>query len=221
MKARNLIGYLAVLFFYSCIQNTVTGTRQIEESTNQQSELNLGLRIENGINRGLAFTDSLGDKYAITYIPTTVINDSTFPINFQLDLLEEYNYPQASSDEKYKLIILPKEWALDGVGITENMMEKLLTYLDNHSLNETIEPNQKITFAIATYRPAPSKKSVPIPNSLFSQNDVELYKECDIFVDTASAVSTIPLWLKLIVDINTDSPWCILIHCGYSYAEIK
>ena len=53
---------------------------------------------------------------------------STVPIHFQLDFLKEYNYPQVNSDEKYKLIILPKEWALDGVGITENMTEKLPTY---------------------------------------------------------------------------------------------
>lgn len=61
------------------------------------------------------------------------------------------------------------------------MIDELPDHLDK-PFNKTIEPEEKLVLAIETYRRAPSKTSVPIPNALFSQNDRNLYQECNTLI---------------------------------------
>lgn len=217
MKFKTKLVILIVLFFYGCNMHSTKVNPQISKRIHLKS----GLHIINGINRGVAFNDALGDRYAITYINTIVTNDSTIPIHFQISFLNEYDFPNPDSNEKYKLILLSKEWAKDDDLDFDNLIAKMPQYKDNHSFSKTIEPNQKIVLPIATYRRVPSKTSVPIPNALFSQNDIRLYKDCSTLMNIDSTTNTqMRLWLKLIVDINSDSPRCIPIVCGQiSYPE--
>lgn len=93
MKIRNIFGLLVIVIVCSCIHKKSKDGEQIAIEPIQQHTLKRGLRISNGINRGMAFTNALGDKYAITYIPITVINDSTVPIDFKLAFSNEYDFP--------------------------------------------------------------------------------------------------------------------------------
>jgi hypothetical protein len=194
MVFKTLIGLLIVLIGCSSNQQTSKG----------------GLRIENGINRGTRYTDSLGTNYGITYIPITITNDSTIPMHLQIAFSNEYDFPHPDSDEKFKLIPLPKEWALDGVEITESMINELPKYIDKPLLNETIEPGEKIVVAIGTLRPVPTNCS-PIPNVLFTYSNSDNFKACDSLMNQDKSANS-----QLVLGVKLDycGGRCIIIPCG-------
>ena len=99
MIFRTIFGLLIVLIVCSCFQQTSIDGLPIESR----------LRIENGINRGVSYTDSLGTRYNLRYIPITITNDSTFPIHIQIAFSNEYDYPTAYGDEKFKVFSFPKK----------------------------------------------------------------------------------------------------------------
>ena len=216
MKIRNIIGIFVVVIICSCFQQTSKSERQIEKSFNQQQELKNGLRIENGINRGLVFTDSLGDKYAITYIAITVTNDNSVPIKFQIALSSEYNHPLAENGEKFKLILLPKEWTYDGVTISDSLINEIPNYTDERIINEILKPGEKSVFAFGSLRPSPAKICVVIPNSLFTNDVSRIYPECDWKMrEQYSSNSQIELGLKLdYCHKDGNAANCTIISCG-------
>ena len=206
----------------SCKQQTTNSTQQSSKNANSyQAKFKNGVKIENESNRGTFYADSLGAKYGITYIPVTITNDSTISIRVQFDFANEYHFPQSESDEKFRLLPLPSEWAQDQTENTKEMLDNLPHYLDNPVFNAIIEPGEKLELGIGVHRSTPSKTSVPIPNILFTKDNMDLYQDCDDLIYQNSSInSPLSLWLKLVVDINSSSPWCTLISCGQiSYPE--
>lgn len=215
MNIKITLGILVMLVFFSCTERTPKNKTAELHADLQEIKINSGITIENKPNRGTFFHDSLGVKYGITYIPVTIKNDSTIPLKVRIDFSKDYSFPQPNSNEKFKLLPLPKVWALDGINITNQMLDQLPYYLDNPKLTKTLAPGENLIFAIGTYRSIPSNASVPIPNALFTQNNKSLYKDCDLLsYQDSSNNAPLSLGLKLFVDINTTSPWCTLISCG-------
>ena len=214
MKYRTIVGLLIVLIFCSCAEQTTKGEPQLENDPNQHLVPKSGLLIDNGINRGISYTDPQGTDYSIRYIPITIANDSTIRIHLQIAFSKEYNYPHPDNDE-FKLIPLPKEWALDGVGVTEGMIDELPKYIDKPLLNETIEPGEKMILAIGSLYPRPAKTTGVLPRILFSQGDTTAFPECDwLMEEDKSSNHQIPLELKIIFGER-----CMIIRCGQiSYA---
>lgn len=214
MKVRNIFGIFVVVIICSCFQQTSKSERQSEKSFYQQHELENGLRIENGINRGLAFTDSLGDKYAITYIAITVTNDNSIPIKFQIALSSEYNHPLAENGEKFKLVLLPKEWTYEA--ISDRLINEIPNYADKRIISEILKPGEKTVFAIGSLRPSPAKICVVIPNSLFTNDVSRIYPECDWKMrEQSSTNSQIELGLKLdYCHKDGNAANCTIISCG-------
>jgi hypothetical protein len=73
-----------------------------------------GLLFDKGAKRGSRYIDSLGTDYSLRYVPIFITNDRTIPIHLQLAFSKEYDYSVAYGDGKFKVIPLPKEWAMDG-----------------------------------------------------------------------------------------------------------
>jgi len=216
MKVRKIIRLFVVVIICSCFQQTSKSERQIENSFNHQHELKNALQIENGINSGLTFTDSLGDKYAITYIAITVANDNFVPIKFQIALSSEYNHPLAENGEKFKLILLPKEWTFDGVTISDSLINEIPNYSGKRIISEILKPGEKSVFGIGSLRPSPAKICVVIPNSLFANDLSGIYPECDWKIqEQYSTNSQIDLWLKLdYCHKDGNAANCTIISCG-------
>ncbi|MDN5204228.1 hypothetical protein QQ008_22745 [Fulvivirgaceae bacterium BMA10] len=214
MMFRTIVGFLIVLVGCSGNQQTSKGELQIENGPNQHLGSKSGLLIDNGINRGTSYTDSLGTDYNLRYIPITITNDSTIPVHLQIAFSKEYDYPAAYGDEKFRVFLLPKEWA-DTITITNSMFDELKNYIDRPLLNETIEPGEKCVVAIGTLYSRPTNCGV-LPNALFLQNKGDLYHECDGLINQdKSTNSQLALGLKL--DLCGR---CTLIPCGQiSYPE--
>jgi len=112
MKFRTIAGLLIVLIVCSCFQQTSKGGLQIENGPKQHPGSQSGLLIENDPNRGVSYTDSLGAKYNVRYIPITITNDSIIPIHLQIAFSKEYDYPIALGAEKFKVFLIPKKQIL-------------------------------------------------------------------------------------------------------------
>ncbi len=199
MKFRTVVGLFILLM--SCFGN--------------QQALKSGLVIENKINRGISYTDPQGTDYSIRYIPITIANDSTIPIHLQIAFSKEYNNPHPYSEEKFKLIPLPMEWAIDGSDISERMIDKLPSYIENPVLNETIEPGARIVFAIGSIYPRPAKSTGVLPRTLFVLGKSDIFTDCDWLMDIDRSNQHIPMGLKIIFGEK-----CTIIPCGQiSYPE--
>jgi len=200
---------------YSGNQQTSKNALQIESAPNQHLWSKSGLRIDNGINRGTGYTDSVGANYNIRNIPITITNDSIIPIHLQIAFSKEYEYPIPFSDETFKVIPMPKEWALDGVEITDRMFNELQKYIDQPFLNKTLQPGERLVFAIGT-RYRPTGRGI-VPNLLFAQSDSNNFQACDNLMnhDTSTNPQFV-LGLKLDIYLaGQRSPIsCILIPCG-------
>ena len=170
-----------------------------------------GLLINNGINRGTGYTDSLGSKYNLRYIPVIITNDSTIPIRLQLSFSKEYEYSINQFEEIFQVIPLPREWALDGTGVTEKMNEELSNYIEKPELSQTINPGEDWILGIGTLYPNPPKFSGVLPKVLFTADQTKDFPTCDWEMRKDSlSKDQITLWLRL-----NFGEYCQVIPCGY------
>lgn len=196
----------------SCLKQSSINIAKMNNDFNLKS----GLRIENGINRGLAFTDSLHDKYAITYISVTITNDSTIPIHLNTNFELEYEHPLKESDEKFRIVILPEEWTYDGLEITDNMIFKIHYDKGKTNFKKTLKPNQKYVFAIGTLRPSPAKICGIIPNAFLANEINANFKECQ-WQRREPYLSNSEMELGLKLDychIDGNATNCRILFCG-------
>ena len=189
MILKTLVGFFIVLIGCSGNQQTSKNRLTIEDDPNQHQEWKSGLLIENGINRGIGYTDSLGNNYNIRYIPITITNDSTIPIHLHIVFSQDYDYPIEYGETQFKVIPLPKEWALDGVEVTDSMVDALQNSLNKPSLRYTLEPDEKWVFAIGTVY-QPTGYGV-LPNALYVQGDKPSFHECKNHLNRDSFTSNV------------------------------
>ena len=135
---------------------------------------------------------------------------------FQIAFSKDYDYPIADAGERFKVIPMPKEWALDGGEITNRMINELKDNIDSPFLNKTIAPGEKLVLAIGTVYPRTPKICCILPNALFAHNDGGILPTCDWLVkEDPSSYPQKALSFKLNF---RDS--CIIIPCGQiSYPE--
>ncbi len=222
MIFRTILGLLIVLISCSCAQQTSKGEHQTENAPNQHLKSKAGLKIEYKPTRGQPYTDTLGTKYSLRHIPATITNDSTIPIHVQIAFSKEYDYPIAYNDEQFKVFPMPKEWALDGVEITDSTYNELPKYIDKPFLNKTLEPGEKFVVAFGTLYPHPINYGV-FPMAVFSQNNRAFHHDCDsLIIPNKSTNPHLVLELNLgFTSGSQASPEsCTIIPCGQiSYPE--
>lgn len=215
MKGIRILLFLLVIIIYACVQQTQKSNSKNVETIKYKHERKR-LKIENGINRGLAFTDSLGDNYAITYISIHLTNIDSLPINFQFALSSEYNHPLAKNSETYTLVLLSKEWTIDGVTISDSLINEIPNDLKKGTLNTTLNPGEEFVFAIGSLRPSPAKICVVLPNELFINDQGDIYSDCDWHMKKRNTPNSI-IEIGLKVDYchhEVKSRGCLIIPCG-------
>ena len=184
-----------------------------------------GLQIEYGPNQGLTHTDTLGTKHNYRYITATITNDSTIAIHLQIALSNEYDFPAACGDKKYKVFLLPKELTPDTAALINVITNGLGNFLDRcldtpYILNKTLEPGEKSVVTFGTLYSRPTNCGV-VPNALFAQGDSDNFQACDSLMNQDKSTDPqLALGLKLDFYSGRSPFACILIPCGQiSYPE--
>lgn len=194
----------------------------MENAPSQQHQSKSGLKIENTPTRGLGFTDTLGTKYGLAYITTTITNDSTIPIHLQIAFSKEYDYPIAYGDEQFKVIPLPKEWALNGVEITDSIINELPKYIDKPFLNRTLEPRERCVATIGILRPIRTNLCSATPYAILEYSDRGIFPSCEWLMSEGRASNPeLAIGFKVgFCTIGEVYESCMIIHCGQiSYTE--
>lgn len=221
MKFSTIVGLLIVMIVCSCAQQPSKNGQQTETAPNQHFKSKTGLKIEYKPNRGTGYTDTLGTKYNLRYIPITITNDSTIQIQIQFAFSNEYDYPSAFGDEQYKVFPMPKEWGLDGVEITDSLINELKNYIDKPFFNKTLEPGEKCVLAIGT-RYRPTGLGI-VPNVVFIQSESEIFQACDNLMNNDKSINpqfALGLKLDIYLTQHRSPSSCMLIPCGQiSYPE--
>lgn len=159
-------------------QTTVLLTTLLTLSFGFQPSTNSGLTIENGFRRGITYTDSLGIEYNLRYIPITITNDQTEPVRLQITFADTYNYPDTHLDERFRLVPLPMEWALDGVGVNKKMMAELPGYMNNPTVSKTLKPGEKWVMSIGALYLRETQHSGVIPEALSVMDQMD--RDCPL-----------------------------------------
>jgi len=116
MTLKNLVGFLILIGFCSCTDNTDFSNSQ----TILIEKLPSGFSIKNGPRQGSRYVDSNGTTYVYIHITTTITNDSTIPMRLAIDFSEKKNLTNDSL--KSTGFLLPRRRLTS---------EKLLTPLSN------------------------------------------------------------------------------------------
>ena len=153
MKIYFLLAIFTVLFLGSCVQQTSK----------------IGLIIEVKPTRGQSYIDSSGTKFNLRHIPISISNDSIIPIQLEIAFSKQYDYPSTYNNEKFKVFPMPEIWALDGIEITDSILNELPKFIDSPNLVKIIEPGEEWQFAIGTLYPKGINYGI-FPVSLFSHH---------------------------------------------------
>ncbi|MDB4727897.1 hypothetical protein OAF63_03825 [Saprospiraceae bacterium] len=180
MIFRTITGLLILMVIGSCIYQPQKDEEQVKDDLNQQQGVKTGLKIEYGPNLGMIDEFTAGNYIHIT---ATITNDSTIPINLQMALSKEYDFPDSCGDNKYKIFLLPKEFTPDtatlyGI-IADGLGDFLNKCLENpYTLNKTLEPNEYIVITIGVLFSGSTKCSA-LPRAVFTQSDGHNFQACD------------------------------------------
>lgn len=168
-----------------------------------------GLQIENGINRGLSYTDSLGGTYSIRYIPITLTNDTNLSIQLQLNF-ETADHLDTNSREPFSLIPLPERWAMDGVDITDSLLNEIPKYLQQPSVSKVLKPDEEWLMAIGTVYSRPARFTGVLPHILFTYSSAAAFSDCEwVMEEIPSPGAPLALGLRLRLGEN-----CMIVTVG-------
>lgn len=210
MIVRTLIGLLIVLMGCNSNQQASQEKLKKEKDSNPFASKS-GLLIDNGINRGVNYMDSLGKPYNLRYIPITISNDTSIPIQLRLAFAQSYDYPTSHDEEPFMIIPMPRAWVEDGRDITESMYDKLEPNIADPSFSKILQPGEKLLTGIGTLYPRPPKTTGVLPRALFAHLDERIFPSCDGHMPKATASQAqLPLGLKIIFGAD-----CRVIPCGH------
>ena len=138
-----------------------------------------GISIENGPNRGLNYTDSLGVQYSYRNIPITITNDTSIAVQIRIPLFDELNYPYEYGDQQFKVFVLPIELTQEKItfdSLTYELTNRELREFfregpyDRYIIDESIEPGERIDITIGTLYPRPTNCGV-VPKAFLFQSE--------------------------------------------------
>lgn len=224
MIFRTILGLLIVLIVGSCIQQSPKKGQQNEGNPNEPLESKTGLKIEYGPNLGMIDEFTAGNYIHIT---ATITNDSTIPINLQMALSNEYDFPDTCGDYKYKIFLLPKRLSPDTATLYGIIADGLADFLDSclenpYNLDETLQPGEYTVITIATLLPT-TTTCAALPRAIFAQDEVHNFQRCDSRMNSDKEANPhLALGVKLDFYSGKGSKpeTCILHSCGQvSYPE--
>lgn len=219
MKSSTIFGFVLVIVFFSCGQNT-SGKQVIEETQQNEPEFKSGLTIDNGINRGAGYKDSLETFHNVRYIPVRIKNDSTLTVKVHLNFLKEYNHP-FTDENQFNVVPMKSEWVVDGAEITDKMLLDLQEDMKNPQMTKSLEPGEEFLFGIGTvYQVVGEDYVAPLPQVLFVQGEMDSIKICENRLTVEQTESDLELRIKLIFNQGNKNEHCEIISCGrISYDE--
>ena len=101
-----------------------------------------GIHIENEPIRGTSYNDSLGQICFYRTIRAYIVNDTTIPVNLNIQFSNKYTELLPKTNRKFKVFLLPATYQRDNLPSTfliNNESEKPL------ELNKTIQPGDSCT----------------------------------------------------------------------------
>lgn len=161
-----------------------------------------GLRIEYGPNLGTTHTDGDGTRNFYVHVTAIITNDSTIPIQLNMELAESYAYPSFCGDSRsFKAFFLPEDLTPDTATVYNGIVNGQHHFLDS-PINDptlskrTLNPGEFCVVTIGSLTPKPSNCAA-VPRAIFSTESAVLYT-CDELQNQAlSSHSRLELFVKI------------------------
>ncbi|MBA3680235.1 MAG: hypothetical protein H0W73_03470 [Bacteroidetes bacterium] len=150
---KNLICLLFILVVCSCTNDEPLSKK--EPLSCSDNTKNTGITIENNPRLGFGYTDPSGVQYGYYYFTTTLINDSTAPIQLKIAFGNEYNFMQSRKLLFSEVFLLPRALTPKRQQYDEDMSKELKHFLDTRtgtsdSLNITLDPKEQCVMTFGT-----------------------------------------------------------------------
>lgn len=161
--------------------------------------------------RGITYKSPNEVIYNLRYLPLRVINDTTVSLELEIGFEKDYIYPN-SCNSTFKIIPLPREWALDGKGVTDSMFNELPKYLINPHFNITLKPEEEVLFALGAFYVSGETPGL-LPKELYIMENSEINSECKWYLNEPSETNVVnKLGLRFSISVN-----CFKMTCGRFY----
>lgn len=220
---RTIVVLLIALISCSCLQQKSIEGQYKEPGSNEMPKSKTGLKIETTPTRGTAFTDSLGLEYFIVHVTNTITNDSTIPIQLQIDLPSAFSYPISGNYVNFKIVLWPElteppHLYTDRQRRVQVMKNRTISDWEaSNQFNKLLEPGEKYVVTIGTLvnAGAPNICS-PVAYSLLTYSGRRNYSDCNWTLDEEYLTDTQSA-LGLQVGFCTSGQHyesCTIITCG-------
>lgn len=187
MKFKPLQGLLLLLMLCAC----------------QSQAPKSGLKITYKPTRGQSYLDQEGKNLNLRHIPLILTNDSSVTIHLEIAFAEEYTFPAAFDDAHFRLFPMPEIWAMDGVDITDSILQELPRYIDAPRLSKTLKAGESCYLALGTLYPKNLNYGV-FPIAVFSHEQRDLQHECRELINP-DELPISPSSLELLIGFTDDS----------------
>jgi len=220
MNFSTIIRFGITLVFFSGLQ---TASAQTDDKSRQEKkELTDRLTIDNGAIRSTEYEDSNGNSYKIRYLPVTIRNNGSLPVNIKINFSEEYTYP-TSSENSFHIAPVESGWVVDGVPISDlfvvdgvplALVSKLTQALKNSQLKKSLKPGDEFLFGIVMQHDADQDTMTSIPEGLFVRGDTDNLKSCNGLLLGDRTKSNFQFGLKVSFNQGDKDEYCAIIPCG-------
>lgn len=189
----------------------------------------LGIYFDHGNWTGGYYTDKKGDTYLYRSVTTCITNDSTIPVNVEIEFLNELKCKNEFNERSMKIFILPNELSGDKQYNYPGVSSELQKYLDynihkSSTLSKQLKPKEdlKITIGILNY----NKNYGPNQMALISDRLKPHFISHDsIIVNSITSKKPLDLFIALDFPSSENDSTCfsyLCIPCGQiSYMNSK
>lgn len=220
---RTIAVLLIVLIFCACAQLTSRAGSKIATGSDPLPKSETGLTFETSPTRGTRFSDSLGNEYFIVHVANTITNDSTIPIQLQINLPSDFSYPISGHDVNYKIVLWPEltepphlySDSQSQVQVMENWT--IRDWEAPNQFNKLLAPGEKYVITIGTV------VNTEVPNicsavaySFLTYSERGNYADCEWTLDEEHSTNP-QLALGLLVGFCTSGLHyenCTIMTCG-------
>ncbi len=210
---KSLIYLLFVFIVFSCTNDEpIKDLSEKKPLAYSDHTKNTGITIENNPRQGFGYTDPEGVQYGYYYITTTLINDSSVPIQLKIAFGNEYNYMRSRKFLFSEVFLLPRALTPKRQQYDVSMSKELKHFLDTRSgtsdsLNIILNPKEQCVMTFGKLTTLGEKEPFTLELKLLD-NEFENNKHDSLL--NAALLKTEGKGVPLVLHLATPA----LIPCG-------
>ena len=172
------------------------------------------IEVKYKMYRGVTYTDSLGVKWNMRYMPVVLRNTGSSKLQIDVAFPDQEVFKLEGCGQTFKSVPLPDLWSFDGTDITSEMFDDIPKHLASPFIEEILMPSEEMEFALATLYSQPVECGL-LPTAVVRDTKVEELYHCKHGFNPRFEKSSLgSLFVKLdYFEEQKNEKRCVLVEC--------